>query len=81
MGIIWQECLEGSICFFLRWPKLLWVDIRYYQKQWQVIPWPSFIRPQTVARDDNVDAKESGKLSKVIRRGYVRVVEVKSLNH
>ena len=39
------------------------------------------IWPQKLARDDNVDAKESGRLSNVIRRGYVRVVEVKSLNH
>ena len=28
-----------------------------------------FIHPQILARDDNVDAKEYGKLSKVIRRG------------
>ena len=29
----------------------------------------------------DMDAKEYGKLAKVIRRGYVRVVEVTSLNH
>ena len=28
-----------------------------------------------------MDAKKYGKLAKVIRRGYVRVVEVTSLNH
>ena len=32
-------------------------------------------------RNDNVDAKESGKLSKVRRREYVRVGEVNILNH
>ena len=57
----------------------MWGDISYYQKQWQVEPWPRFIQPQRVAQDDNVDAKESGKLAKVIRRGYVIVVEVKDL--
>ena len=52
-----------------------------YQNQWQVGPWPCFIQPQRVARYDNVDAKEYGKLAKVIRRGHVIVVEVKSLTH
>ena len=28
-----------------------------------------------------VNAKESGEIDKVVRRGYVRVVEVKSLTH
>ena len=44
-------------------------------------PCPHFIQPQIVARDDNVDTKESGKLARVIRRGYVIVVEVNSLTH
>ena len=44
-----------------------------YQKQWQVGTWPCFIQSQRVARDDNVDAKEYGKLANVRRRGYVRV--------
>ena len=34
-----------------------------------------------MARDDNLAAKEYGKLSKFRRRGYVRVGEVKSLTH
>ena len=34
-----------------------------------------------MAQDDNVDAKEYGKLANVIMRGYVRVEEVKSLTH
>ena len=44
-------------------------------------PWPRFIYPQILARYDNVDAKEYGKLSKVRRRGYVILVEVKSSTH
>ena len=59
----------------------MWGDIRYYQKQWQVEPWPRFIQPQIVAQDDNVDAKEFRKLARVIRRGYVIVIEVNSLTH
>ena len=46
-----------------------------------MVSWPCFIKPQRVARDDNVDAKEYGKLYKVRRRGYVRVGEVKILTH
>ena len=45
-----------------------------------MILWPHFIHPQKVERDDNMAAKESGKLVKVRRRGYVRVGEVKMLN-
>ena len=47
--------------------------------QWQVGSWPHFINPQRLEIDDNMDAKESGKLVKVRRRGYVRVGEVKIL--
>ena len=49
--------------------------------QWQVGPCPRFIQPQRLAIDYTVAAKESGKLSKVVRRGYVRVGEVNSLTH
>ena len=34
-----------------------------------------------MAQDDNVDAKEYGEIFKARRRGYVRVVDVKSLTH
>ena len=44
--------------------------------------WPRFIRPQRVARDYNLDAKEdSGKLAKVRRSGCVIVGEVNILAH
>ena len=43
--------------------------------------WNCFIHPQRVDRDDNMDVKESGKLSKVRRRGYVRVREGNILTH
>ena len=51
------------------------------QKQWQVVPWPCFLRPQIVVRYDNVAVKEYGRLAKVRRRGYVRVGEVNSLTN
>ena len=44
-----------------------------------MVTWLCFIQPQRFVRDDNLDAKEYGKLSKVIRLGYVRVGEVNSL--
>ena len=34
---------------------------------------PVSFKPKIVARDENVDAKENGELSKVRSRGYVRV--------
>ena len=40
-----------------------------------------FIHPQRLARDDNVDEKEYGKLAKVRRKGDVRVGEVNILTH
>ena len=67
--------------FSLRWHKLLWGDIRYYQKKWQVVPCTRSIQTKIVARDDNVDKNESGKLARVIRRGYVILIEVNSLTH
>ena len=65
--------------FFWRLPKELRGDIRYGQNQWQVRPWYHFIHPQRVAIYDKVAAKESGKLAKVGRRGYVSVLEVNIL--
>ena len=46
-----------------------------------MVSWTHFIHPQRVKRYDNIDAKESGKLAKVRRRGYVIVGEVKILTH
>ena len=46
-----------------------------------MVPLPRFIDPKRVAQDDNVDAKYSGKLSRVIRKGYVIVGEVNSMTH
>ena len=46
-----------------------------------MVPWKFFIHPQILERDDNVAAKESRKLSKVRRRGYVRMGEVNILTH
>ena len=43
--------------------------------------WNCLISPQRLERDDNVNAKEFGKLFKVRSREYVRVVEVNILNH
>ena len=48
---------------------------------WQVLPWNCFIHPQKVERYDNVATKESVKLTKVRRRGYVRVGEVNILTN
>ena len=44
-----------------------------------MVPFTRSIQTKIVARDDNVDKKESGKLARVIRRGYVILIEVNSL--
>ena len=51
------------------------------QKQWQVVPRPRFLQPQRVEIDEKVSEKECVKLTKVRRRGYVMMGEVKSLTH
>ena len=69
MGVV------GSIKMFLwMWPKEFLGGTRDGQKQWKVVPWPRLLHPKIVARDDNVAANEYGKISKVRRRGYVKVV-------
>ena len=47
--------------------------------QWQVGTWPRFFRPRGVERDKKVVVKEYIKLDKIMKRGYVRIVEVKNL--
>ena len=44
-------------------------------------PWPKFLQPHIVERDDKVAEKECIKLAKVRKRGYVRMEEVKSLTY
>ena len=44
-------------------------------------PWHWFLQPQRVERDGEVTEKECTKLEKLIRRGYVRMGEVKSLTN
>ena len=41
--------------------------------------WPHFLELQILARKENVAAKESLKLTNARKKGYVRVVDVKSL--
>ena len=50
-----------------------------YQNQWQVGPCTCFLQSKRVAREDSVTTKESLKLAKDRHRGYVGMVEVKSL--
>ena len=66
--------------FFCGFHKELRRDTRGSQKQWQVGPWPCFLQLQIVTREDNVASKESLKLTKIRKRGYVRVEGVKSFN-
>ena len=44
-------------------------------------PWPWFLQPQKFERDEEATEKECINLSNVRSRGYVRMGEVKSLNH
>ena len=46
-----------------------------------MVPWPRFLQPQRLDRDDKVSEKECIKLNKVRRRGYVSMGYVKSLTH
>ena len=46
-----------------------------------MVPWPRFLQPQRLDRDDKVSEKECIKLNKVRRRGYVSMGYVNSLTH
>ena len=81
IGSTWWEWMEGSRSLFWRWPKEFWWDIRDVQNQWKVGPWTFSLQPQRVAREDRVASKEYLKLAKDIRRGYVRVGDVKILTN
>ena len=49
--------------------------------KFQVGPWPRFLHPKRVERDNKVAYKEFIKLAKVRRRVHVRMGEFKNLTH
>ena len=57
MGSLWWEWSFGYRFFFWRWQREFRISIRDGQKQWQVGPWPRFLQPQGLERDDKVAEK------------------------
>ena len=79
MGSIFWEWPEGSRCLFWRCIRGFRKSNRDGQKQWQVGLWPRFQKSQKSARDTEVGKKDQNKLAKVLRKGYFRAGDVRSL--